>query len=86
MSTPPADDITHPSTQSPSGPTLSCADTFTTLSRHPHFEEASTELGSWLPKLATIEVLEGRTPFEIEAASVMGVLRHFDRRFGRDGR
>lgn len=27
----------------------------------------------------------GRTAFDIEAASVMGVLRFFDRRFGRDG-
>ena len=26
---------------------------------------------------------EGRTAFEIEAASVMGVLRFFDRRFGK---
>jgi len=68
------------------GPTLSCADAFTTLSRHPAFDRASDELGVWLPKLQTVpKGLEGRTAFEIEAASVMGVLRFFDRRFGREG-
>ncbi|MCJ1313180.1 hypothetical protein MMC25_006857 [Agyrium rufum] len=69
-----------------SGPTLSCADAFTTLSRHPGFDRASDELGAWLPRLATVPVsLEGRTAFEIEAASVMGVLKFFDRRFGDSG-
>ena len=136
------------------GPTLSCADAFTALSRHPAFERASRDLGEWLPRLATIpnvgadasaetggegEGVDGRkkvdrdggvgggdgsgvnsangvdglngtdgsngtdglsrtkgvshrnpnlanrTAFEIEAASVMGVLRFFDRRFGSDG-
>ena len=67
------------------GPTLSCADTFTTLSRHPAFEQATAELGLWMPQLATVpKKVEGRTAFEIEAASVMGVLKLFDRRFGRD--
>ena len=69
------------------GPTISCADAFTTLSRHPAFDRASSQLGTWLPQLATVpKGVEGRTAFEIEAASVMGVLRLFDRRFGRDGR
>ena len=67
------------------GPTLSCADTFTTLSRHPAFEQATAELGVWMPQLTTVpKGVEGRTAFEIEAASVMGVLKLFDRRFGRE--
>ncbi|KAL4788455.1 hypothetical protein BJX76DRAFT_315754 [Aspergillus varians] len=72
--------------------TLSCADAFTTLSRHPNFSRASDELTSWLPKLHTLpnpkEVSQAaqaatasRGPMEVEAASVMGVLRYFDRRF-----
>lgn len=70
--------------------TLSCADTFTTLSRHPNFTRASDELSSWLPKLNTlphprdlrpVELPESRGALEVEAASVMGVLRYFDRRF-----
>ena len=74
------------STQAITGPTLSCADAFTTLSRHPAFDKATGELGTWLPRLATLpKVLEGRTAFEVEAASVMGVLRFFDRRFGSNG-
>ncbi|MCJ1475800.1 hypothetical protein MMC13_004464 [Lambiella insularis] len=81
----PSTQLSPPSSASPiSGPTLSCADTFTTLSRHPGFDRASDELGVWLPKLATVHKgVEGRTAFEIEAASVMGVLKLFDRRFGR---
>ena len=31
--------------------TLSCADTYTTLSRHPGYERASGEMSSWLPRL-----------------------------------
>lgn len=70
--------------------TLSCADAFTTLSRHPNFSRASDELSSWLPKLHTLpnprdlpqaEPPEPRGALEVEAASVMGVLRYFDRRF-----
>lgn len=70
--------------------TLSCADAFTTLSRHPKFSRASDELSSWLPKLhmlpnpRDLEVAEksnARAAMEVEAASVMGVLRYFDRRF-----
>ncbi|MCJ1335866.1 hypothetical protein MMC09_001140 [Bachmanniomyces sp. S44760] len=76
-------------TTSMTGPTLSCADAFTTLSRHHAFHRASEELGAWLPQLATLPPIQpgadgmgGRTAFEVEAASVMGVLRLFDRRFG----
>ena len=79
------------SRQSPSL-TLSCADAFTTLSRHPKFSRASDELSSWLPKLhmlpnprdlelAEKEKSNARAAMEVEAASVMGVLRYFDRRF-----
>ncbi|MCJ1294607.1 hypothetical protein MMC34_006165 [Xylographa carneopallida] len=77
--------LSPPSSAPPiSGPTLSCADAFTTLSRHPAFDRASDELGVWLPQLATVpKGVDGRTAFEIEAASVMGVLKLFDRRFGR---
>jgi len=70
---------------SPTRPTLSCADAFTTLSRHPAFPQASNELGTWVSQLATVPGTgntQGRTAFEIEAASVMGVLSMFDRRFG----
>ena len=36
-----------------------------------------------MPRLATVPGgVEGRTAFEVEAASVMGVLKFFDRRFG----
>ncbi|KAL9115574.1 MAG: hypothetical protein Q9187_007271 [Circinaria calcarea] len=82
LATPPLDcSNTHVIT----GPTLSCADAFTALSRHPAFDRASDELGTWLPQLATVpKGLEGRTAFEIEAASVMGVLKFFDRRFGKE--
>lgn len=70
--------------------TLSCADAFTALSRHPKFSRASDELSSWVPKLHTlpnprdlppVERAESRAAMEVEAASVMGVLRYFDRRF-----
>lgn len=66
------------------GLTLSCADTFTTLSRHPAFDRANEELESWMPQLATVPGSLERTAFEVEAASVMGVLKFFDRRFGSD--
>lgn len=83
LATPPLD---HSTTHAITGPTLSCADAFTALSRHPAFDRASDELGTWLPHLATVpKGLEGRTAFEIEAASVMGVLKFFDRRFGKEG-
>jgi hypothetical protein len=66
------------------GPMLSCADTFTTLSRHPAFERANEELGSWMPQLATGTMTTPLSAFEVEAASVMGVLKFFDRRFGNE--
>ncbi|GES65658.1 bZIP transcription factor [Aspergillus terreus] len=67
--------------------TLSCADAFTTLSRHPNFSRASDEISTWLPKLHTlpnpkdVAPASSRAAMEVEAASVMGVLRYFDRRF-----
>ncbi|KAI9740402.1 MAG: hypothetical protein M1834_004982 [Cirrosporium novae-zelandiae] len=70
--------------------TLTCTDTYTTLSRHPHFYEASDDMGAWIPKLAPIVTKDGegqnkvqqRPMMEIEAASVMQTLRYFDRRWG----
>ena len=65
-------------------PSLSCADTYKTLSTHKGFEQASDELSTWLGRLhATPPHHAGRAPMEVEAASVMGVLKLFDRRFGR---
>lgn len=65
---------------------LTCADAYTTLSRHPGYERASGDIASWMPKLhasnvATVESLEGRPAMEIDAANVMSVLKDFDRRF-----
>ncbi len=67
-----------------SGSKISCADTFVELSKHPAFDRASEELGTWVPQLATVTGGVLRTAFEVDAASVMGVLKFFDRRFGRD--
>jgi len=90
-SMPPQPAVSKPST--PNALTLSCADAFTTLSRHPNFNRASDEISTWLPKLHTLpnpneqaniaakETRGGRAALEVEAASVMGVLRYFDRRF-----
>jgi len=67
--------------------TLTCADAYTTLSRHPGYERASHEIGTWLPKLHandTSKAMEGRPAMEIDAANVMAVLKDFDRRFGAD--
>ena len=65
-------------------PSLSCADTYKTLSTHKNFDAASDELGTWLGRLqAAPPQLPGRAPMEVEAASVMDVLKLFDRRFGR---
>jgi hypothetical protein len=70
---------------------LSCADTYTTLSRHPKYSEASEEMGSWLGRLNAVPSADkggaGRRPsvhgpMEVEAATVMGALKMFDRRFG----
>ncbi|KAJ5562506.1 bZIP transcription factor bZIP-1 [Penicillium sp. DV-2018c] len=82
-----------PASSKPAAPselTLSCADTFTTLSRHPNFSRASDEISTWLPKLHTLPDPRGLAPpdsrgaLEVEAASVMGVLRYFDRRFAEN--
>ncbi|KMP03730.1 bZIP transcription factor HapX [Coccidioides immitis H538.4] len=61
--------------------TLSCADTFTTLSRHPNFARASDEINTWLPRLHTLPIPRGlpssvrnRPAMEVEAASVMAAL------------
>lgn len=64
---------------------LSCADTYTTLSRHPRYSEATDHLETWLGKLKTSipRGEESRPAMEIEAASVMSVLRFFDCNFGR---
>ena len=88
-SMPPQSATSKPST--PNALTLSCADAFTTLSRHPNFSRASDEISTWLPKLHTLpnprevapatDARIGRAALEVEAASVMGVLRYFDRRF-----
>ena len=69
--------------------TLSCSDTFTALSRHPHFHRAADDLNSWLPRLHALPSsrntdLSSRPVMEVEAASVMGVLRYFDRRFAKE--
>jgi hypothetical protein len=37
-----------------------------------------------MPQLATVPGGIERTAFEVEAASVMGVLKFFDRRFGNE--
>ena len=66
------------------GSTLNCADAFTVLSRHPGFDQATSELTSWIPHLSTVP--SATTAFDIEAASVMGVLKLFDRRFGSTGK
>ena len=66
------------------GSTLNCADAFTVLSRHPGFDQATSELSTWIPQLSTVP--SAITAFDIEAASVMGVLKLFDRRFGNAGK
>jgi len=65
-------------------PSLSCADTYKTLSTHKNFDAASDDLNTWLGRLHAVPPHHpGRAPMEVEAASVMGVLKLFDRRFGR---
>jgi hypothetical protein len=81
------------------GLSLSCADAYKTLASHRHFDEAADDIGSWLPKLRAVpisaesargglfhghsHVAAGRAPIEVEAASIMSVLKGFDVRFGR---
>ena len=61
------------------GSTINCADAFTVLSRHPGFDQATSELSTWIPHLSTVP--SATTAFDVEAASVMSVLKLFDRRF-----
>ncbi|KAI9647489.1 hypothetical protein NHQ30_003874 [Ciborinia camelliae] len=71
-----------PSSEPP--PSLSVAETYKTLSTHKNFDQASDELNTWLGRLHATQLQHaGRAPIEVEAASVMGVLKLFDRRFGR---
>jgi hypothetical protein len=76
---------------------LSCSDAYKTLASHRHFDEAADDIGSWIPKLKALPVprpgpgpaggraraRDGRAPIEVEAASIMSVLKDFDVRFGR---
>ncbi|KAL7625913.1 hypothetical protein AAE478_005137 [Parahypoxylon ruwenzoriense] len=69
------------------GLSVSCADAYKTLSSHRNFDRASDEIGTWLPKLRAIPQqanTPARLPIEVETASIMGVLKEFDVRFGRD--
>ena len=71
---------------------LSCAEAYQTLSSHRNFDQAADDINSWLPKLkATPRPVggarvpaPGRMPIEVEAASIMSVLKDFDVRFGRE--
>lgn len=76
------------------GLSLSCADAYKTLASHKHFPEAADDLNTWLPRLKAREPQvgsakergargNGRAPIEVEAASIMSVLKGFDVRFGR---
>jgi Minimal binding motif of Hap4 for binding to Hap2/3/5 len=69
----------------PSSLSLSCADTYKTLASHKNFDRASDDICDWLPKLQASESrYPGRAPLDIEAASVMNVIKYFDVRFGRE--
>ncbi|KAH7318243.1 hypothetical protein B0I35DRAFT_431610 [Stachybotrys elegans] len=69
---------------------LSCAEAYQTLSSHRNFEKAADDIGSWLPKLRATSTggqqaaPRGRQDIEVEAASIMSVLKDFDVRFGRE--
>ncbi|KFG79913.1 bZIP transcription factor HapX [Metarhizium anisopliae] len=67
---------------------LSCAEAYQTLSSHRNFSKAADDISSWLPKLKTTQhggrVTPGRQAIEVEAASIMSVLKEFDVRFGRE--
>ncbi|GAB1314467.1 Hap4 transcription factor, heteromerization domain protein [Madurella fahalii] len=75
---------------------IPCAEAYKTLASHRHFDEAADDIGSWLPKLKALPVPRPsggntrgyppgsrRPPIEVEAASIMSVLKDFDVRFGR---
>lgn len=70
------------------GVTLSCADAYTTLSRHPAYGRATEDMGSWMPSLASVptsaSTRANMTAFEIEAADILRTLRDFDNRFGSE--
>ncbi|KAL3957132.1 hypothetical protein ACCO45_007710 [Purpureocillium lilacinum] len=70
---------------------LSCAEAYQTLSSHRNFDRAADDISSWLPKLKASTptpsrpgVQRGRQAIEVEAASIMSVLKEFDVRFGRE--
>lgn len=74
---------------------LSCAEAYQTLASHRNFSEAANDINSWLPKLkatarasssssSSRQSSRGRMPIEVEAASIMSVLKEFDIRFGRE--
>ncbi|KYK56116.1 bZIP transcription factor [Drechmeria coniospora] len=70
---------------------LSCAEAYQTLSSHRNFDRAADEIGTWLPKLKATtpnsprdDAHRGRHAVEVEAASIMSVLKEFDVRFGRE--
>ncbi|RDA93035.1 hypothetical protein CP533_0696 [Ophiocordyceps camponoti-saundersi (nom. inval.)] len=70
---------------------LSCAEAYQTLSSHRNFDRAADDMNSWLPKLKAAapgrggdSQERGRHAIEVEAASIMSVLKEFDVRFGRD--
>ncbi|KAK4114604.1 hypothetical protein N656DRAFT_776770 [Canariomyces notabilis] len=76
---------------------IPCAEAYKTLASHRHFDEAADDIGSWLPKLKALPAPRlppaaggragylgaRRAPIEVEAASIMSVLKDFDVRFGR---
>ncbi|KJZ74525.1 hypothetical protein HIM_06121 [Hirsutella minnesotensis 3608] len=87
-SRPAAEKITLPSLPSLG---LSCAEAYQTLSSHRNFDRAADDIGSWLPKLKATTPSRGpdsqhpgRQAIEVEAASIMSVLKEFDVRFGRE--
>ncbi|KAJ4148540.1 hypothetical protein LMH87_003005 [Akanthomyces muscarius] len=71
---------------------LSCAEAYQTLASHRNFSEAANDINSWLPKLKATSRQSssrqssrgGRNAIEVEAASIMSVLKEFDIRFGRE--
>ncbi|KAI1133959.1 hypothetical protein F5Y05DRAFT_406884 [Hypoxylon sp. FL0543] len=80
-------EIPAASTEQSASISLSCADAYKTLSSHRNFEKAADEINTWLPRLRVASPranTSARLPIEVEAASIMGVLREFDVRFGRD--
>lgn len=63
---------------------LTCAEAYKTLSSHRNYDMANDELSTWLGRLNAVPpVHPSRGPMEVEAASIMGVLKFFDRRFGK---